>query len=103
MPVNLNYILSCRIIVGSWLVLSLIFSSSYGGNLRAFLMTPRFEQAVENMKDVINSDLSWSMVTYGEEVETYLENSEDPVEQAFWNGRTIIDFAEFPYDAVSFE
>ncbi len=65
------------------------------------LLTPQFSKAIESMKDVINSGLKWSLVLYGEEVETYLRNSVNPVEKAFWKGKTVIDFSVFPYEAVS--
>ncbi len=89
-----------RTVTGGWLMSSLIITASYGGNLRAFLLMPKYTLPIENMKEVVESALPWTMVLYGEEVETYLEQSVDPVEKGFWDGKTVIPYNEFPLEQV---
>ncbi len=75
----------------------MIFTSAYGGNLRAFLMTPQYEKAIDTMHDIVNSKLPWTMILYGEEVEAHLMTSKNPIEKAFWNGKTAVGYEPFSY------
>ncbi len=63
-------------------------------------MTPQYEKAIDTMYDIVNSKLPWTMVLYGEEVETQLMTSQDPIEKAFWDGKTVVDFYDFPYETI---
>ena len=44
---------------------------------------------------VIESNLPWGMVLYGEEEEEMMANSEDPIIQTIWNEKIVA-----PYNAV---
>ncbi len=90
-----------RLVVGVWLLYSFVITASYGGNLSAFLLKPEFSQPINKVEDVVSSGLPWSMVLYGEEIESYLEQSEMPVEQKLWEeGKTVIPYEEFPINEV---
>ncbi len=89
-----------RSVVGGWLLFSFILTASYGGNLRAFFMTPKYTEPVENMLDVVESGLPWTMTITGEEIETYLANTEEPVEQQLWAGKTVVPYSDFPHKEV---
>ncbi len=86
---------------GTWLTFSLVITASYGGNLRAFLLRPRFSEPIDNMEKIVNSGLPWTMALFGEEIEFYLQTSQVPVERDFWEGKTVREYAEFPIEEVT--
>ncbi len=86
--------------IGLWIIYSLILTSAYGGILRAFFTTPSYTRAMETMADVVAGELPWTMVIYGEEVETFLATSPNPVHSTFWNHKKVVEFQEYPFDRV---
>ena len=68
-----------RVTLGTWLIGCVIISASYGGELRAFLMTPNYEKEIDTMKDVLDSGLPWNLILYGEEIEGEMAGSDDPI------------------------
>ena len=75
-------------------------TAGYGGNLRAFFLTPKYTRPIENMQDVVDSGLPWTMTITGEEVETYLANTEVPLEKRLWEGKTVVPYSDFPHKEV---
>ncbi len=63
-------------------------------------MAPQYEKAIETMQEVVNNKLPWTMVLHGEEVETHLMTSEDPIEKAFWNGKTVVTVQDTKYKTI---
>ncbi len=65
-----------RFVITSWFLSALIASTAYGGNLRAFLMTPEKEKPIDDLAGLAQSGLTWNMVLYGETVERDMERSQ---------------------------
>jgi len=78
-----------RWLIGAWILYCLILSSSYSGNLKAFLTTPGIGLPIDTLKDVLDSGLSWGMVLYGEEEEEMMAESPDPVIQRIWQEKEV--------------
>jgi len=72
---------SVRIAVAVWILYCLIITQSYAGNLKAYLTTPAYSKPIDTLQEVIESNLPWGMVLYGEEEEELMANSEDPIIQ----------------------
>ncbi len=62
-----------------------LLTASYGGNLRAILLTPRLGKKITTIKEVIESGLSWSMPLYGEDLDVWLAKQENVVLKKFWD------------------
>jgi len=89
-----------RFIIGGWILLAFILGAGYGGNLRAFFLTPKVEPPVDSLLDVVENGLPWTMTITGEEIETYLANSELPLEKRLWDGKTVVPYSHFPHEQV---
>jgi len=89
-----------RIIVGCWIISAFILSAAYGGNLRAFFLTPSIEPPIDSMAEVVGNGLPWTMTVTGEEIETYLANTDIPLEKALWDGKTEVPYSHFPHEQV---
>ncbi len=89
-----------RVVCGTWMMYALIISTSYSGSLRAFLSNPGMTEPISTIEGVVDSGLQWNMVLYGEDVETFLSLSEDPVLEKFWNGKEVAPHETVPYDRV---
>ena len=83
-------ILLFRITIAIWILYSLVITSSYMGNLRAFLITPTFTEPINTLAEVIESGLEWGLVLYGEEEEIQMAQSTDPVISKIWKDKTVV-------------
>ncbi len=75
-------------------------ASGYGGNLRAFIMTPASEEPMGSVADLLESGLPWNMVLYGEKAERDMAVSKDPKLKELWLNKEVVEYAEFPYERV---
>ena len=90
-----------KIIVGSWYLYALVATASYAGEIRSFFINPGVAPALgdilivrrdtysnndclDNLREVVDSNLPWGLILYGEEEEKFLEASTDPVLSAIW-------------------
>ena len=92
-----------RIIVGLWLCLALVLSSSYSGNLRAFILKPEHASSIDSVESIVSSGLPWNIVILGDILEIQLQQQADaghPLYEKFWNGKETAEYTEFPYQRV---
>ncbi len=113
--------------ITSWFLSALIASTAYGGNLRAFLMTPEKEKPIDDLAGLTQSGLTWNMVLYGETVERDMERSQvggkrirehekaifghffkktiffhqDPVIRQIWDEKEVVEYQLFPFERVT--
>ena len=88
-------------IVGSWYLYALDATASYAGEIRSFFINPGVAPALgnilvvrrdtyinndclDNLREVVDSNLPWGLILYGEEEEKFLEASTDTVLSAIW-------------------
>ncbi len=88
--------------MGIWLLSVFVLSAGYGGSLRAFLTTPTYEDPINDLEGVVKSGMPWDLILYGEEVESQLENSQDPIEQVIWKKKRVIEYGSDSYARVKF-
>ena len=82
--------------IGVWVLYCLVASSSYAGNLKAFLTTPSFTKPINTLAEVLASGLPWGMVLYGEEEEEMMAQSEDPVVRRIWQEKIVTEYSPTP-------
>ena len=82
--------------IGVWVLYCLVASSSYAGNLKAFLTTPSFTKSINTLAEVLASGLPWGMVLYGEEEEEMMAQSEDPVVRRIWQEKIVTEYSPTP-------
>ena len=63
------------------------------GELRAHLVFPVRSAAVDTLEEILASGLRWEMVLYGEPMEDYMAETDDPVISAIWQGKDVVDFS----------
>ena len=85
-----------RIAIGVWILYCLIISNSYGGSLKAFLTSPQRTNPIDTLEQVIDSELPWEMVMYGEEEEEMMASSKDPVISKIWKGIIEVKYKPVP-------
>ena len=51
---------------------------------------------IHSFMQVIESNLPWGMVLYGEEEEELMANSEDPIIQTIWNDKIVAEYNQVP-------
>ena len=85
-----------RIIIAVWILYCLVISSSYCGNLRAFLITPTLTEPINYLSDVVESGLPWGLILYGEEEERIMAQSTDPVISTIWKNKDIEPLGQYP-------
>ena len=76
--------------MGSWMLFCMVVAHSYAGNLKSYLTTPSYIQPISTLKEILESDLPWEMMIFGEEEEWRMSKSEDPIIKAIWDGKTIV-------------
>ena len=73
-----------------------MISSSYCGNLRAFLITPTLTEPINYLSEVVESGLPWGLILYGEEEERIMAQSKDPVISTIWENKDIEPLGQYP-------
>ncbi len=79
-----------------------VVTASYSGSLRAFLITPAMEKVIETYEQLVNSDLTWTIVLFGEPIEEDMAKHQDPSRQKFWKEKEVVEYEDFPYERVNF-
>jgi len=97
-----------RIVIGSWYFYALIITASYAGEIRSFFIKPSESPAIgeshftlvagnvflDTLEGVLASELPWGMALYGEEEETVMAASQDPIIKALWEGKQVFELDE---------
>ena len=94
-----NGVMKC--LVGVWYLYALIATSSYAGEIRSFFINPGVTSPLgnnafhsfsneknldlDNLGEVVQSDLGWGLILYGEEEEKVMAASSDPVISKLWS------------------
>ncbi len=86
--------------MGQWFAFSFFATSAYGGTLRAFLLDPKLSSPIDTMKDMVNSGLPWKVVVYGDQVQSWQEEDQDPYMRTYWNDKIPVKTQDFPRDIV---
>lgn len=74
----------------------LVIASSYSGNLKAFLTTPKYTKSLRSLEEIVNSGLRWEMVDYANEDAAIMSTSTDPVIRTIWDDKVEIGYAPTP-------
>jgi hypothetical protein len=89
-----------RIAIGFWLIVSLVMATAYGGTLFSFLSTKRYSKTIRTYSEVLSSKIPFDMVLYGEELETSLAKTTEPVTAGIWQGKQVVEFQQVISDRV---
>ena len=76
-------------------------ASSYGGNLRSFLLTPQLSDPIESVKDMVLSTIPWKVTMYGDESQSWNEDHPNPYARVYWADKIELKYQEFPFEVVS--
>ena len=90
-----------RVAVMTWLLAGMILSASYGGSLKAFLTKPMYSKTITTYEELVNAGLPWDMVLYGEEIEVFLEQTNDEVLSKLWKEKIIAEYDQYLTERVS--
>ncbi len=90
-----------RMMACEWFIFAFLITTTYGGNLRAFLLTPQLSESIETVDEVITSGMPWKVVIYGDEGQSWNENHTNPAVRYYWANKVPMKFTEFPFEAVS--
>ena len=63
---------------------ALVITASYAGEIRSFFINPGTTAPLDNLREVVDSDLDWGLILYGEEEEKVMAASEDPIISNLW-------------------
>ncbi len=74
----------------------MVLANAYGGSLKAWLTYPARTKPINTLSDILKSGLPWGLVLYGEEEETVMAQSEEPVMKAIWTRKNIVEFSSIP-------
>ena len=75
-------------------------SYGYSGNLKGFLVTPVYEEAVDTLEEIVASTLHVELTILGEEVESYMAESPDPLISQIWKRKEPVGYKPFDYQRV---
>ncbi|XP_045111731.1 glutamate receptor ionotropic, kainate 2-like [Portunus trituberculatus] len=81
LPPRLPKISSSRILVATWLVFAIVFTSAYRGNLTASLTLPKYPPRPETLPQLVNSVKRITMQPFGREFKNFFSKSESPLFQ----------------------
>ncbi len=85
--------------MGAWLWFAFLATSSYSGNLKAFLVTPDYPPPMETVDDILASGKPWKMVVYGDLFEHNVLKRFPKI----WAGKEITPYNDFPFEAVQLD
>ena len=90
-----------RCLIAVWIYYALLLTAGYGGNLRAFLLQPMYEDSIDDMQDMINSQIPWEIGLSGENVEVQMAESNHPLMKKVWDEKIEVWYEAIALDAVS--
>ena len=67
-----------------WYLYALVITASYAGEIRSFFINPGTTSPLDNLRQVVDSDLGWGLILYGEEEEKVMATSQDPIISKLW-------------------
>ena len=70
--------------MGVWYLYALVITASYAGEIRSFFINPGTTSPLDNLRQVVDSDLGWGLILYGEEEEKVMATSQDPIISKLW-------------------
>ncbi len=73
---------------------------AYSSTLKAFLTDPDMTEPINTVEELVKSEYTWSMVLYGEDVETELSLSEDPILKRLWDDKEVVPHVKNQYYRV---
>ncbi len=85
-----------RFLLGIWILTVMVISASYSGELKAYLTRSDYTKPINTLVDLIASGLLWQMVLYGEDFETVMATTDDPVLKRIWKHKMVVEFAANP-------
>ncbi|XP_042202981.1 glutamate receptor ionotropic, delta-1-like [Homarus americanus] len=68
-----------RVFVGCWLVFTMIVGISYSSSLTSFLIMPGLQSPIQDLRQLVTSDIGWAKVYFGGVQSALLEQAQDPV------------------------
>ena len=71
--------------MGVWYLYALVITASYAGEIRSFFINPPTTSPPDTLDQVVESELGWGLILYGEEEEKVMEASTDPVISKIWS------------------
>ncbi len=83
------------------MVSAFVLTSSYSGSLRAVLVTPTLTPPIDTIRQLIHSDLDWSIVSYDDPIEQQIAASRDPDIMEFWAKKGVVEYQSFYYEKVN--
>ncbi|KAK8382439.1 hypothetical protein O3P69_015401 [Scylla paramamosain] len=67
-----------RMFFGFWLVFAMIVGISYSSSLTSFLIMPGLQKPIENLHQLVTSDIGWAKVYFGGVQSALLDQAQDP-------------------------
>ncbi|XP_064109578.1 glutamate receptor ionotropic, delta-1-like [Macrobrachium nipponense] len=68
-----------RLFYGTWLIFTMIIGILYSSSLTSFLVFPGYQKPIENLQQLVKSDIGWGKVNFGGIQNAILEQTQDPV------------------------
>ncbi|KAG0714519.1 hypothetical protein GWK47_013979 [Chionoecetes opilio] len=68
-----------RVFFGFWLVFAMIVGISFSSSLTSFLIMPGLQKPIENLQQLVTSDIGWGKVYFGGVQSALLDQAQDPV------------------------
>nr|XP_040569314.1 glutamate receptor ionotropic, delta-2-like [Lepeophtheirus salmonis] len=82
--------------IAVWFIYCFVMSAAYGGELKAYLTTPTFSNPINTLEDVVENDLPWGMILYGELEESIMAQSKDKIVQKIWADKIVLEYQVLP-------
>ena len=91
----------CRMVACEWFIFTFLITSSYSGNLRAFLLKPDLSPPIELLSDIVNSGIPWKVVMYGDLAQSWSSTlMHNDAYRRYWEGKIPLKFTDFPFEVV---
>ena len=71
--------------MGVWYLYALVITASYAGEIRSFFINPGTTSPLDTLDQVVESELGWGLILYGEEEEKVMAASNDPIISRIWS------------------
>ncbi|XP_071514341.1 glutamate receptor ionotropic, delta-2-like [Panulirus ornatus] len=67
-----------RVFSGFWFIFTMIVGISYSSSLTSFLIRPGLEKPIQDLRELVTSDIGWGKVYFGGVQSSLLEQAQDP-------------------------
>ena len=86
-----------RLLIGISLLVFIIMSTAYSGNLVSFMTIPKLTSPIDKLEEILESGLPWEMVVYGVEVEDAMASGAlGLVSQQLWEDKIPREYSPTP-------